>query len=30
MVQETPFFGLAVMKVLADRLRNTNLRIPSA
>jgi len=29
MVQETPFFGLAVMKVLADRLRNTNLRIPS-
>jgi CRP-like cAMP-binding protein len=29
MVQETPFFGLAVMKVLADRLRHTNLRIPS-
>ena len=29
MVQETPFFGLAVMKVLADRLRHTNLRIPT-
>jgi len=29
MVQETPFFGLAVMKVLADRLRKTNARIPS-
>jgi CRP-like cAMP-binding protein len=26
MVQETPFFGLAVMKVLADRLRNKNIR----
>ena len=24
MVQETPFFALAVMKVLADRLRNKN------
>jgi CRP-like cAMP-binding protein len=29
MVQETPFFGLAVMKVLADRLRQTNARTPS-
>jgi CRP-like cAMP-binding protein len=29
MVQETPFFGLAVMKVLADRLRKTNARIPT-
>jgi CRP-like cAMP-binding protein len=29
MVQETPFFGLAVMKVLADRLRKTNARLPS-
>jgi CRP-like cAMP-binding protein len=29
MVQETPFFGLAVMKVLADRLRKTSGRIPS-
>jgi CRP-like cAMP-binding protein len=29
MVQETPFFGLAVMKVLADRLRKTSARIPS-
>jgi CRP-like cAMP-binding protein len=28
MVQETPFFGLAVMKVLADRLRKTSARIP--
>lgn len=27
MVQETPFFGLAVMKVLADRLRRTNAKI---
>jgi CRP-like cAMP-binding protein len=26
MVQETPFFGLAVMKVLADRLRKKNVR----
>ena len=26
MVQETPFFGLAVMKVLADRLRKKNIR----
>lgn len=30
MVQETPFFGLAVMKVLADRLRNTNAKLPSS
>jgi CRP-like cAMP-binding protein len=30
MVQETPFFGLAVMKVLADRLRNKNVRIRSS
>ena len=29
MVQETPFFALAVMKVLADRLRRTSLRVPS-
>ena len=29
MVQETPLFGIAVMKVLADRLRKTNARIPS-
>ena len=29
MVQETPFFGLAVMKVLADRLRKTSAKIPS-
>ena len=29
MVQETPFFGLAVMKVLADRLRKTNAKIHS-
>ena len=27
MVTETPFFALAVMKVLADRLRRTNARI---
>jgi hypothetical protein len=27
-VQETAFFGLAVMKVLADRLRKTSARIP--
>jgi CRP-like cAMP-binding protein len=30
MVQETPLFGLAVMKVLADRLRKNNARIPSS
>jgi CRP-like cAMP-binding protein len=30
MVQETPFFGLAVMKVLADRLRKMDAKIPSA
>jgi CRP-like cAMP-binding protein len=29
MVQETPFFALTVMKVIADRLRATNARIPS-
>ena len=29
MVTETPFFALAVMKVLADRLRKTNARIPT-
>ena len=29
MVQETPLFGIAVMKVLADRLRKTSARIPS-
>jgi CRP-like cAMP-binding protein len=29
MVQETPFFGLAVMKVLADRLRQKNVRTRS-
>ena len=29
MVQETPFFALAVMKVLADRLRRASARIPS-
>jgi len=27
MVQETPFFALAVMKVLADRLRKKNIRM---
>lgn len=27
MVQETPFFALTVMKVLADRLRKTNARV---
>jgi CRP/FNR family transcriptional regulator, cyclic AMP receptor protein len=29
MVQETPFFALAVMKVLADRLRKTTVKLPS-
>jgi CRP-like cAMP-binding protein len=29
MVQETPLFALSVMKVLADRLRKTNIRIRS-
>ena len=29
MVQETPLFGLAVMKVLADRLRRKNVRTRS-
>ena len=29
MVTETPYFALAVMKVLADRLRRTNARIRS-
>ena len=28
MVQETPFFALAVMKVIADRLRKTSAKIP--
>lgn len=28
MVQETPLFAISVMKVLADRLRQTNLRLP--
>jgi len=27
MVQETPFFALAVMQILADRLRRTDLRV---
>jgi CRP-like cAMP-binding protein len=27
MVQETPFFALAVMKVIADRLRQKNVRV---
>ena len=30
MVQETPFFGLAVMKMLADRLRSKNVRTRSS
>ena len=30
MVQETPFFALAVMKVLADRLRKNNVRTRSS
>ncbi len=30
MTQETPFFALAVMKVLADRLRNKNVRTRSS
>ena len=29
MVQETPFFASAVMKILADRLRRTNARLPA-
>jgi len=29
MVQETPFFALAVMKVIADRLRKTSARVLS-
>jgi CRP-like cAMP-binding protein len=29
MVQETPFFALAVMKVIADRLRRTDARVAS-
>ena len=29
MVQETPFFGLAVMKILADRLRKMNAKFPA-
>ncbi|MGD0581000.1 MAG: cyclic nucleotide-binding domain-containing protein [Bryobacteraceae bacterium] len=30
MVQETPFFALAVMQVLADRLRRTDARVASS
>ena len=30
MVQETPFFGLAVMKILADRLRKMNAKFPAS
>jgi CRP-like cAMP-binding protein len=30
MVQETPLFALSVMKILADRLRKTSARVPSA
>jgi len=30
MVQETPFFGLAVMKVIADRLRRMNTKLPAS
>ena len=30
MVQETPFFGLAVMKTLADRLRKMNSKVPAS
>jgi CRP-like cAMP-binding protein len=30
MVQETPFFGLAVMKVLADRLRKMDAKFPAS
>jgi len=30
MVQETPFFGLAVMKVLADRLRRMDAKFPTS
>jgi CRP/FNR family cyclic AMP-dependent transcriptional regulator len=30
MVQQTPFFSLTVMKIMADRLRRTNSRIASA
>lgn len=29
MVQETPYFALTVMKILADRLRRTNARLPA-
>ncbi len=29
MVQETPFFALTVMKILADRLRRTNAKLPA-
>ena len=29
MVQETPFFALTVMKILADRLRHTNAKLPA-
>jgi CRP/FNR family cyclic AMP-dependent transcriptional regulator len=30
MVQETPFFALAVMRIMADRLRRVNTRVASA
>jgi CRP/FNR family cyclic AMP-dependent transcriptional regulator len=30
MVQQTPFFSLSVMKIMADRLRRTNSRIAAA
>jgi CRP/FNR family cyclic AMP-dependent transcriptional regulator len=30
MVQQTPFFSLTVMKIMADRLRRTNSRIATA
>jgi len=30
MVQETPFFALAVMQILADRLRRTDARVASS
>jgi CRP-like cAMP-binding protein len=30
MVQETPFFALAVMQILADRLRRTDARVAAS
>jgi len=30
MVSETPYFALAVMRVMADRLRNTNTKIAAS